>query len=206
MFAKPSDKLELVRWGGLAGVVAALMFVLTTILMQLARLQRVFDSFSDYVYEGVSLVAYAGAMGAILGLHVLQSQSRRYGRLGAAGSLITFIGYAIVFVVTVISVLQGGLALLTVRLTGGVAVLIGSILLGAVTIRARVVPWWCGVLLILAFPLGHFSNAIVSGGEGILLGMLWGSVGYALLRRNKAQPSGAALEVTATPASGDAPR
>jgi hypothetical protein len=49
MFTKLSDKSELVRWGGLAGVVAALMFLLTTILMQLAPLQRVFDSFSDYV-------------------------------------------------------------------------------------------------------------------------------------------------------------
>jgi hypothetical protein len=70
---------------------------------------------------------------------------------------------------------------LTVRLTGGVAVLIGSILLGVVTIRARLVPWWCGVLLIVAFPLGHFSNAIVSGGEGILLRILWGLVAYTLL-------------------------
>jgi hypothetical protein len=70
---------------------------------------------------------------------------------------------------------------LSVRLIGGVAVLIGSILLGVMTIRTRIVPWWCGVLLIVAFPLGDLSNAIVSGGEGILLGILWGSVGYALL-------------------------
>ena len=172
---------NMVRWGGLAGVVAALMFVLTTILTQLAPLQRVFDSISDYLHQVVALAAYAGAMGAILGLHALQIQSGRYGRLGAAGSFLASIGYAIIFVVTAISALQGGQSLLTVRLTGGVAVLIGSILLGVMTIRTRIVPWWCGVLLIVAFPLGDLSNAIVSGGEGILLGILWGSVGYALL-------------------------
>ncbi len=172
---------NMVRWGGLAGVVAALMFVLTSVLLQLAPLQRVFYSFSDNLYEGVSLVAYAGAMGAILGLHALQIQSGRYGGLGAAGSFLAFIGYEIIFVVTAISALQGVQALLTGRLIGGVAVLIGSILLGVMTIRTRIVPWWCSVLLIVAFPLGDLSNAIVSGGEGILLGILWGSVGYALL-------------------------
>ncbi len=110
------------------------------------------------------------------------------------GSLLTFIGYAIVFVVSAISTVQGGQALLTVRLTGGVAVLVGSILLGAMTIRARVVPWWCGVLLIVAFPLGDFSNAVVRGGEAILMALLWGSVGYALLRSSlrTPQPGGAA--------------
>jgi hypothetical protein len=172
---------NMVRWGGLAGVVAAVMFVLTTILTQLAPPQRVYDSFSDYLYQVVALVAYAGAMGAILGLHALQSQSGRYERLGDMGSFLAFIGYAIIFVITAISALQGGQALLSVRLIGGVAVLIGSILLGIMTIRTRIVPWWCGVLLIVAFPLGDLSNAIVSGGEGILLGILWGSVGYALL-------------------------
>jgi hypothetical protein len=144
---------NMVRWGGLAGVVAALMFVLTTILTQLAPPQRVFESFSDYLIQVVALAAYAGAMGAILGLHALQSQSGRYGRLGAAGSFLASIGYAIIFVVTAISALQGGQSLLTVRLTGGVAVLIGLILLGVMTIRTRIVPWWCGVLLIVAFPL-----------------------------------------------------
>ena len=52
------------------------------------------------------------------------------------------------------------------------------------TLRARILPWWCGMLLIIAFPLGDLSNAILEGGEGILLGILWGVVGYALLSRS----------------------
>jgi hypothetical protein len=192
---------NVVRWGGVAGVVAAEMWVLSFILIQLTSLPRVFESFSDYLIEVVLLVGYAGTMGAIVGLHALQSQSGRYGRLGTVGSLLTFIGYAIVFVVTTSSILQGGQALLTVRLTGGIAVLLGSILLGAITLYARVVPWWCGVLLIVAFPLGDFSNAIVRGSEGILLGLLWGSIAYALLRSalNRSQPSDAVLAATVVP-------
>ena len=98
--------------------------------------------------------------------------------------MIAFIGYAIVFVVITVSILEGGASLLTVRLAGAAAVLIGSILLGAMTIRARILPWWCGVLLIIAFPLGDLSDAVLEGSEGILLGMLWGVVGTALLSRS----------------------
>jgi hypothetical protein len=199
---------NVVRWGGVAGVVAAAMWVMSFILIQLTSLPRVFESFSDYLIEVILLVGYVGTIGAIVGLHALQSQSERYGRLGALGSLLTSIGYATVFVATTGSILQGGQALLSVRLTGGIAVLLGSVLLGAITLYARVVPWWCGVLLIVAFPLGDFSNAIVRGGEGVLLGLLWGSVAYALLRSapHRAQPSGAAPVATPTSATTEAPR
>jgi hypothetical protein len=199
---------NVVRWGGVAGLLAAAMWVLSFILIQLTSLPSVFESFSDYLIEVVLLVGYAGTIGAIVGLHALQSHSNRYGILGAGGSLLAFIGYAIVFVATTGSMLQGGQTLLSVRLTGGIAVLLGSVLLGAITLYARVVPWWCGVLLIVAFPLGDFSNAIVRGGEGVLLGLLWGSVAYALLRSapNRVRPSGAAPAAPPTSATTEAPR
>ena len=182
-----------VRWGGFAGMVAAVMWVLTSILILLATPQRVsFDSFSNYLLQIVLLVANAGTLLAVLGLHAVHSGSGRYGRLGAAGSLITFIGYATVLVVIIISISEGGASLLTVRLSAATAVLIGSILLGAMVIRARIKSWWCGVLLIVAFPLGDVSNAVLEGSEGILLGILWGAVGYALLAQSRTvaeQPS-----------------
>ena len=37
--------------------------------------------------------------------------------------------------------------------------------------------------LIIAFPLGDVANAVFSGSEGLLLTLLWGSIGAALLRR-----------------------
>ena len=176
----------IVRWGGWAGVVAAVLFVLAGILLILiAPPQRVSsNSFSDYLSELILVVAFALTLVVIAGLHALQSGS--YGRLGAAGSLITFIGYALIVVVTAVSVLAGGQALYLVRLVGAAAVLIGSALLGATTLRARVLPWWCGVLLIVGFPLGDVSNAIVAqGSEGIVFGIVWGLVGYALLTSSR---------------------
>jgi hypothetical protein len=178
---------HLIRWGGWAGVLAAVMFVLAGILILVAPPQRVFNSFSDYLIEVILVLAFALTLLALAGLHTLQSG--RYGRLGAAGSLITFIGYALIAVVTAVSLLVGGEALFAVRLIAALAVVIGSIILGAMTLRARVLPWWCGVLLIVGFPLGDVLDSIVArGSEGIVLGILWGLVGYVLLSSSSSAP------------------
>ena len=42
------------------------------------------------------------------------------------------------------------------------------------------------MLLIIAFPLGDLSNEVLRGSEGILLGILWGLVGSALLSSSSA--------------------
>ena len=55
--------------------------------------------------------------------------------------MIAFIGYALIALVTTVSVLVGGEALYAVRLVAALAVLIGSALLGAMTIRTSVLPW-----------------------------------------------------------------
>ena len=107
--------------------------------------------------------------------------------MGAAGSSIAFIGYALIVVVAAVSIRVGGEALFAVRLIGALAILIGSVLLGAMTLRARVLPWWCGVLLIVGFPLGAILDEIVSrGSEGIVFGIVWGLVGHALLSSGSA--------------------
>ena len=172
--------LGIVRWGGWAGVVAAIMYVLAGILILIAPLQRVFGSVSEHLIEVILIVAFAVTLVVIAGLHGLQRG--RYGRLGAAGSSITFIGYALIVVVAAVTILVGGEALFAVRLVGALAILIGSVLLGAMTLRARVLPWWCGVLLIVGFPLGDILDENVArGGEEIVFGIVWGLVGYALL-------------------------
>jgi hypothetical protein len=50
------------------------------------------------------------------------------------------------------------------------------------TLRAGLLPWWCGVLLIVGFPLGDILEGVVGvGSENIVLGIVWGSIGYVLL-------------------------
>jgi hypothetical protein len=176
---------NLVRWGGLAGVAAGVMYALTAILSLLAPQGRVFDSFSDYLIEVIFVVALAGTLVAIVGLHALQSG--RYGPLGVAGSLMTFIGYALLFVAAAGTTLAGREVLDAVFPIGVLAVLVGSALLGAMTLRARVLPWWCGVLLIVGFPLTVPLDVAIRGSGGIVLGIVWALVGYALLHRGDVQ-------------------
>ena len=191
----------IVRWGGWAGVLAGVMFVPAGILILFAPPQRPFNSFSDYLIEAILVVAFTLAVVAVAGLHALQRG--RYGRLGAAGSLITFLGYTLTATVTAVTVLLGSEALYSFRLIGGLAVLIGSILLGAMTLRARVVPWWCGVLLIVGFPLGDVVDTVIGeGSEAIVLGILWGLVGYALLSSARAPDQRPVRVSRASPGSG----
>ena len=131
----------LIRWGGGAGVVTGVMFVLAGILVLFEPPQGGFNSFSDYLIAVILAVAFALTLVAIARLHALQRG--RYGPLGAAGSLITFIGYALIVVVTAVSTLVGSEAFFVVRLIAALAVVIGSILLGAMTLRATtaVVVW-----------------------------------------------------------------
>jgi hypothetical protein len=182
--------------GGIAGVVAAALLILSAILNQLSPVQRTYDSTISYLYLAVVLIAYIAVIVAVLGIHALHSGRPRYGRLGAAGTVLTIAGYAIIAITAVISMVEGHLSLLTIRLAGAGVLLIGSVLLGVIIIRARLLPWWCGLLLIVAFPLGDVANEIFSSAENLLLALLWGSMGVALLARRQ----GVAESVASQPA------
>jgi len=174
-----------IKSGGIAGVVAAALLILSAILYQLHPVQRTYDSAASYVYVGLGLAAYIAVIVAVLGIHALHTGTPRYGRLGTTGTVLTIAGYAIIAVMTVISMVQGHASFLMVRLAGAGVLLVGSALLGVIILRARLLPWWCGLLLIVAFPLGHFANAIFGAAENLLLALLWGSLGIALLSRRE---------------------
>jgi hypothetical protein len=174
-----------VKWGGIAGLAAATLLISAAILNQMSPVLRTYDSTASYLYLGVTVAAYVAVIVAVLGIHALHSGMSRYGRLGTTGAVLTIAGYAIIAVLTVISMVQGQASLLTVRLAAAGLLLIGSALLGVIIIRARLLPWWCGVLLIVAFPLGDQANALFSSAENLLLALLWGSVGVALLSRRQ---------------------
>jgi hypothetical protein len=174
-----------IKSGGIAGVVASALLILSAILYQLNPVQRTYDSATSYFYLGVVLAAYIAVIVAVLGIHALHSGTPRYGRLGVTGTVLTIAGYAFIAVMTVISMVQGHPSFLTVRFAGAGVLLVGSVLLGVIIIRARLLLWWCGVLLIVTFPLGHFANAIFGAAENLLLALLWGSMGIALLTRRQ---------------------
>ncbi|MDQ3929357.1 MAG: hypothetical protein M3328_09440 [Chloroflexota bacterium] len=135
---------------------------------------------SAFLEEALYLVALVSTLGGIVGLHARQTPS--YGRLGTAGFLATFTGTATLLVGLVLSFLVGGLsgaAFLDPVLGAALwCVLVGFALLGVATLRLGALPRWCGLALVVGLPL-----AITLGdyGGGIVLGLLWLAVGYALL-------------------------
>jgi hypothetical protein len=89
--------------GGIAGVVAAALLIISAILTQMSA-----DSAArNLSLDVVVLAAYITVIVAVLGVHALHSGKPRYGRLGTTGAVLTIAGYAIIAVVTVISMVQG---------------------------------------------------------------------------------------------------
>ena len=62
---------DMVRWGGLAGVAAGVMFVLSGILTFIAPPQWVSSSSKDYLLEVVVVVAFVLTLIAMAGLHAV---------------------------------------------------------------------------------------------------------------------------------------
>jgi hypothetical protein len=178
--------VRLVRWGGVAGILAGVAWAVSGIV----HFAMVYPdagtgptgSLSDYLIEGAHAVAEASMLGALLGLRARQTPS--YGRLGAAGFIVAFIGTALLCAITVIAIITKGAlgeaVLGTIFISGVVGWLVGFPLLGIATLRARVLPRWVGVLLIAYFPLFAFLLSSYGWG-GIALGLLWLALGYALL-------------------------
>lgn len=169
--------------GGFGGLLAAALFVTSTVINLISPVQIPYVAASDYVHQAVLALAFAGAVGAVVGLAVLLRRSGRFRRLSALGAVLAGAGYLIVCVLNLANLVQGDRVLNEGRQIAALCLLVGSALLGVLVLISRVVPWWCGVLLIIAFPLGDVVEAAFPGGEGILLALLWGTVGAALLAR-----------------------
>jgi hypothetical protein len=95
--------------------------------------------------------------------------------------LAAFIGHALMLVAATATALAGREALDALFPLGVLAALVGLVLLGAATLRARMLPRWCGVLLIAVLPLSAVFDVVTDGAGGIVLRIVWALVGYALL-------------------------
>jgi hypothetical protein len=183
LLAKGFDmsSLDLVRLGALGAILAGAAWIASSLLTAAIASGRSpevtgFASLDKTLY----LVAMAGTMVGIVGLHSRQAPS--YGKLGTAGFLATFTGTALLLLGLVLSFTIGSVlapTLLDPMLGLGLwDALIGFIVLGAATLRLGVLPRWCGVLLIICLPL---AIALGDYGGGAVLGLLWLAVAYALL-------------------------
>jgi hypothetical protein len=166
----------------MAGILAAALLILSAILTQVATPGTTLVTTTDYVQQVVRATAFIAVLVAVVGVHGRHRDLERFGRLGTIGTVLTLLGYAAVTAVVLAGIVAGERVLTDLRLGGAALVLVGSALLGIAVLRARALPWWCGLLLIVTFPLGDVADTVVAGAEGLLFAVLWGSTGMALLR------------------------
>jgi hypothetical protein len=210
---------NLIRLGGLAAIVGGAASAGLGLLYVLQVQGVTFGSIESALRKGnyenpVLTVLLFGVMAAIAALHAVQRQ--HYGSPGALASLVTFVGVTM----TVGGNLLGELvptaaAVAMILLIVGVpAASVGVLGLGIVTIRARVLPRWCGVALIAGSPPVVWAELLIVGivmailgflglptvvpgdigfgGLWTLVGVVWVLVGYAVFRaggRQTQQPS-----------------
>ena len=176
--------LDLVRLGARGALLAGAAWIISSILTTTIPNERSPELYGFVsLTEALYLVALAGTVGGVIGLHARQRP--RYGRLGTAGFFGAFTGTSLLMVGLTISFLSESLsrpALLDPMLGVSLWVsFLGFLLMGVATLRLRVLPQWCGALLIVSLPIAVASGDF--GGEAVL-GLLWLAVGYALLSQH----------------------
>ena len=158
---------SLVRLGGLAAMLAGVVFFMDEILGLMNP-----APYLDVMFVVAMLLVLAGVMG----FHTLQQGN--YGRLGWVGFYAVVVG-VLALVLGLVLLLSGSTALLWLLPVATLAVLVGFALYGVATLQARVLPRWCGVALIVAFPA-----AIALGTYAYFwLGLVWLALGYVLWTR-----------------------
>ena len=186
--------MNLIRLGGLAAMVGSVAYAIANLALWLSEppvselIRRLDRDRTIQTLDNIFFVFLVlGALAALVSLYTLRAE--RYGMTGALVSLAAFGGLALSLVGALGDVLRLNWyiasPLLDIMLVG-----LGGIGLGVVTIAARALPWWCGAALIVGGP-GFAFAALFGELWGVLVGIAWALVGYAVFRAaNRArQPS-----------------
>lgn len=172
----------LVRWGAIDLMLGGAVWVILGLSGALGYLQAI-PGREDVVLLIVALLLTAAGL---VGLHALQGRS--YGLLGRAGLYIA-VASLLARALGAGVYLAGSSALQWISYPWGtIGMLVGFVVYGVATLRARVLPLWYGFALIvsvpISLPLGAYGTT--------LFGLIMLALGYALWSRKGAsteQPS-----------------
>lgn len=169
---------RLVQWGPLAVATAGCMWFVTSLGRRLSPDGDDWDCNSAYDYATNALGASAFLLmaGAILILYLWQREW--VGKLGTTGFVMAFAGSVVAGVNNPIEHCAGvGVMGVMVWVPAVLLWLIGMLILGIATIRARMLPVWAGAAVIVGV-LGMV--AMFESGGALILGSAWLLVSYAL--------------------------
>ena len=172
----------LVRWGAIGLMLGGVSWVVLGLSAVFGYLQAI-PGREDVVLFVIALLFTAAGL---VGLHTLQRAS--YGLLGQAGFYIALVAIAGRILGAVVF-LAGSSALEWVSMPATLSMLVGFVLYGVATVRARVLPRWYGLALIVSMPVSLYLATYYGT---VLFGLILVVLGYVLwLRRRIAteQPS-----------------
>ena len=169
----------LVRWGAVGLMLGGVMWLVLGLSAVFGYLQAI-PGREDVVLFVVALVLTAAGL---VGLHSLQRGG--YGLLGRVGFYIALAAIAGRILGAVVY-LAGSSALEWISLPGTLGMLVGLVLYGFATLRARVLPRWYGLALLASMPV---SLPLATYGTA-LFGLILVVLGYVLwLRKDTTEQS-----------------
>ncbi len=121
----------------------------------------------------------AGALATIVAFRTLHGEF--YDAMGSMVSLVVFFGVALLLVLALGDVLRWTPWFSTSPAGGYTLAALGGMGLGVVTMARRVVPWWCGIALIVGSPGLAFAG-LLGGLFAAVAGAAWALVGFAVFR------------------------
>ena len=173
----------LVRWGAIGLMLGGVTWVVLGLSAILGYLQAI-PGREDVVLFVVALLFTAAGL---VGVHAFQKDA--YGLLGQAGFYIALAAIAARILGAVLFLAGSSIHEGFPFPVATIAMVVGFVLYGVATVRARVLPGWYGLALIVSMPVSLFAPTYYGT---VLFGLFLVVLGYALwLRRGAAtgQPS-----------------
>lgn len=182
---------SLIRWGGLAAMVGGVLWTASNIIHASKPRGCIADecAFRPMRESGVldgSLFLFAllfFAVGAVA-LMIRARHAGRFGRLGRVGVVTAMIGVVLLVIASLIQtiVFNGDFRLMPYFVIPGALALIGGfLLLGIAVLRAKVLPRWVALLLIIgSLAMLGFNEQNAQTLMAIPFGIAWMAVGYTL--------------------------
>lgn len=171
---------NLIRWGAMGAVLAGVAFLVLSLL-------SIAISGPSPFFDAGFVIAWLLTVPGVVSLHAAQKE--RYGLLGRVGS-VSLVAGVLANTLGLVPLAAGDESLFWLSFpVGALLLLAGFLLLGIATLRAGVLPRWCGVALIVALPLVAVAGAVFGAPIDedypgvVVMGLIWLALGYALWAR-----------------------
>lgn len=170
------------QWGHWTAGLAGVMYIAQAVIGLIQPQAEVFTSLSDYLIEAAFIAALLFTLLGLIALH--QHQAQLAGRLEKTGFVMASMGTGLMLLSAIATLVAGYNTLGLFFLLGLVASFSGLILCGFTIIQTKILPRWSGVALMLGLPA---SVILADYGGGIVMGLAWVGLGYALWSRKPEQ-------------------